>query len=178
VTLTLAPSSAVLAAGQTLSVDVIVGGLFDDVEIALESFDLELSFDTSRLQYQSRSFGSSLGTSGQTFATGPGNPNVTGVVELGLFSYITEEAQLLALQSAPFVLATVQFQALANPGSALLELINLYAGSLGGFDGLELGNQLQAPSQLFVTIVPEPGAAALLAAACALLAWRGRPVRS
>lgn len=181
VTLTLVPSGAVLTAGQTLSVDVVVGGLFDDVEIALESFDLELAFDDGRLQFQSLTLGGSLGDpndNGETFVTGPGNPNVTGVVELGLFSLLTESS-LLALQSAPFVLATIEFEALANPGSALLELINLYAGSLGGVAGLELGSELQTPSQLFVTIVPEPGAAGLLATAgLALLAWRGRAARA
>ena len=176
-TLTLIPSSASLSAGQSLSVDIVVGGLFDEGEIALESFDLDLSFDDSRLQFTSLTFGTSLGDpndSGETFVTGPGNPNANSVVEMGVFSLLTG-AQLLALQSAPFLLATVQFQALAVPGSALLELINLGGSSLGGLAGFPLGDELAAPGQLFVMVVPEPGAAALLAVAFALL---GRRVRS
>jgi hypothetical protein len=176
VTLTLVPSSTVLAAGETLSVEIVVGGLFDDAEIALESFDLELAFDDDRLAFQSFAFGGSLGGPNQTFATGPGNPNVNGVVKLGLFSKLTEP-QLLALQDAPFVLATIDFEALANPGPALLELINLYGGSLGGVAGQELGALLEAPDPLLVTVVPEPGVVVLLAAA-SLLARRGHAARS
>lgn len=176
VTLALVPSAAAIAVGQTLSVQIVVDGLDDGGEIALESFDLELAFDDSRLEFQSLAFGGSLGDpndGGETFVTGPGTPNVTGVVELGLFSLLTE-AQLLGLQSAPFLLATIEFQALANPGSALLELINLYGGSLGGIAGLPLGDELATPGQLFVSIVPEPGAIALLAVALALLGRRAR----
>lgn len=180
VTLTLVPSSVSLIAEQFLTVDIVVGGLFDDGEIALESFDLDLSFDETRLQFTSLAFGSSLGNpndSGETFVSGPGNPNSTGVVEMGVFSLLTGP-QLLALQSAPFVLATIQFEALDNPGSALLELINLAGSSLGGLAGDPLGDDLQTPGQLFVSVVPEPGAAALLAAAFALLARRVRPARA
>ena len=180
VTLTLVPSSAVLTAGQTLSVDIVVGGLVDEGEVAVESFDLDLAFDDSRLQFTSLEFGISLGDpddSGETFVTGPGNPNVNSVVEMGVFSLLTG-AQLLALQSAPFLLATVEFEALAVPGSALLEFINLSGSSLGGLGGLALGDVLAPPSQLFVTVVPEPGAAALLVGAFALLARRMRPARA
>ena len=183
VTLTLVPSSVSLIAEQILTVDIVVGGLFDGGEIALESFDLDLKFDRTRLQFTSLTFGSSLGDpndSGETFLSGPGTPNTPppfGVVEMGEFSQLTGP-QLLALQSAPFVLASIQFEALGVPGSALLELINLVDTSLGGPAGNTLGDDLQAPSQLFVSIVPEPGATALLAAACALLARRARPARS
>lgn len=180
VTLTLVPSSAVLTAGQPLSVDIVVGGLYDETEIPLENFDLDLAFDSSRLQFTALGFGISLGDpedSGETFVTGPGNPNGNSTVEMGEFSLLST-AQLLTLQSAPFVLATIQFEALDHPGSALLELINLSATSLGAPGGVPLGGLLQAPGQLFVTVVPEPGAAALLAVAFALLARRARPARA
>jgi hypothetical protein len=185
VTLTLVPSSLSLTMGQTLSVDVVVGGLDNDGEIALESFDLDLSFDDSRLQFTSLAFGSSLGDpndSGETFVDTnagdlEGHPNDSGVVEMGVFSLLSG-AQLLFLQSAPFVLATVEFEALAAPGSALLELVNLSASSLGGLGGASLSDtELETPAQLFVSVVPEPGVAVLLAAACALLAQRGRQGR-
>jgi hypothetical protein len=180
VTLTLVPSSVSLMAEQILTLDILVGGLFDSGEIALESFDLDLAFDDTRLQFTSLAFGSSLGDpndSGETFVTGPGNPNVNGVVEMGMFSLLSG-AQLLTLQSAPFVLATIQFEALDNPGSALLELINLAGSSLGAPGGVALGDDLQTPSQLFVSVVPEPGAAALTAVAFALLARRARAARA
>src|SRR5262249_51379626 len=65
-TLTLVPSSTTLAKGQSFTVAVVVGGLTEfngDTfsEIALESFDLHLQFDTSRLQYTGLAFGGSLG---------------------------------------------------------------------------------------------------------------------
>jgi hypothetical protein len=175
ITLTLVPSALVRNPGQTLTVSVVVGGLVgvEEQEIALESFDLDLSFGTTRLQFNSLSFGSSLGTVAETFRTGPGTPNTTGVVEMGNFSNLSE-ASLLALQSAPFTLATIQFTALNNPGNVVLKLINLSSSSLGGVGGAALGSQLQAPSSITVSIVtvPEPGAFLLLAAAFTLLAGR------
>jgi hypothetical protein len=178
VTLSLVPSDTTLLSGQTLSLDIVIGGLSelvgDDVEeIALEFFDLELDFDTTRLQFVSLSFGPSLGTVAQTFRTGPGTPNATGVVEMGNFSNLTE-VQLLALQSAPFLLTTITFEALDNPGSAALELISLLEDSLGSVAGRNLGDELTAPSPLFVAILPEPGIGALAAAALALLGLRAR----
>lgn len=176
VTLTLVPSALVLSAGQTLSVDVVIDGLVDGqaAEIALEGFELDLQFDLSRLQFDSLSFGSSLGDpndGGETFLLGPGDPNVNMVVEMLEFSLLTE-AGLLALQSAPFTLATIEFTALDNPGDAELELISLSETSLVSF-GENLGDDLAAPDLLVVTILPEPGAAALLLAAFALLRLRG-----
>jgi hypothetical protein len=172
VTLTLVPSSASVAAGQTLSVDVVVDGLTElvgDFEqaIALESFELDLAFDTGRLAFVSLSFGAALGdpeNAGQTFLAGPGTPNATGVVEMLEFSLLTE-AQLLALQVAPFTLATVEFLAGELLGETSIELVNLSGSSLGGVAGRALGDELAAPSALAVEIVPEPGAAALALAA-------------
>ena len=184
-TLTLVPSDTTLAAGQTFSVAVVVGGLTqvdgDFVqEIALESFDLSLQFDTSRLQFTSLGFGSSLGNpddSFETFTNGPGDANGTGVVTLGEFSFLTE-SQLLALQDAPFTLATLELKAGQTAGGTLLQLINLGASSLGGVAGLPLGNQLEAPSALLVTVVPEPATAALALLSLVLLARRARASRA
>jgi MYXO-CTERM domain-containing protein len=177
VTLTLVPSSPSVGVGQTLSVDVVVGGLVElegGGEIALESFDLDLAFDTSRLAFTSLSYGPALGDpedGAETFVSGPGSPNATGVALLFEFSFLTE-AQLLALQAAPFTLATLQFQALALPGSALLALVNLDGSSLGGVAGRALGDELAAPSALSVEVVPEPGMLALAAAALLALGRR------
>jgi hypothetical protein len=177
VTLALVPSSPSVSLGQALSVDIVVGGLTElegGGEIALESFDLDLAFDTSRLAFTSLVYGSALGDpgdSGETFVSGPGDPNGTGVALLFEFSLLTE-AQLLGLQAAPFTLATLQFQALAL-GDAVLELVNVSGDSLGGVAGRVLGDELAAPSALTVQVlaVPEPGVLALGAAA-ALLALR------
>jgi hypothetical protein len=178
ITLTLVPSTLTLVAGQTLTVDVVVDGLDDDGEIALESFNLDLAFDESRLAFDSLSFGTSLGDPGdgdETFLLGPGNPNVNGVVELGEFSLLGEAA-LLALQSAPFVLATVEFTALANPGPLVLELVNLGSDALGGINGVPLGDSLAAPDAIEVS-VPEPAVGALLLIALAPLGRRVRAAR-
>ncbi len=180
-TLSLVASDTSLVAGQSFTVTVVVGGLteFDgDVvqEIALESFDLSLQFDTGRLQFTSLAFGGSLGDPNdafETFLSGPGNPNGTGVVSLGEFSFLTE-SQLLTLQNAPFTLATIGLQAYETVGGTQLQLINLGASSLGGVAGRPLGNLLQAPSALLVTVVPEPATAALGLLTLALLARRAR----
>jgi hypothetical protein len=182
VTLTLVPSSTSVGFGQSFSVDIVVGGLDEfegESEIALESFDLDLSFDTSRLAYQSLGFGSALGdpeNAGETFVSGPGTPNATGVVLMFEFSLLTE-AQLLALQAAPFTLATLQFQALAVAGETELALVNLSGSSLGGVLGRALGDELAAPSALTVEVVPEPGSAALVLAAAGWLLLRRRAAR-
>jgi hypothetical protein len=184
VTLALVPSSTSVAFGQTLSVDVVVGGLSEldgdvEQEMALESFDLDLAFDTSRLAFTSLSFGAALGDpgdGGETFVSGPGSPNGTGVVLLFEFSFLTE-AQLLALQAAPFTLATLQFQALAVAGDAALALVNLDGSSLGGVAGRALGDELAAPSALTIEVVPEPRGAALALAAAAGLVLRRRAAR-
>jgi hypothetical protein len=180
VTLTLMPSTVSLTAGQFVTVDIVVGGLFDEGEVALESFDLDLAFDNSRLLFTDVGYGGSLGDpedSGETFVIAQTDPNANSVVRVNLFSLLTGP-QLLALQSAPFLLATVEFQALAVPGAALLEFINLSSTSLGGIPGGAIGDELAAPSQLFVTVVPEPGAAVLLGAAVALLVRRARSARA
>jgi hypothetical protein len=182
VTLTLVPSTLALLPGQFVSVDVVIGGLTELVdeepqEIALEFFDLELSFDPAYLQFDSLSFGGSLGTVAQTFRTGPGTPNVTGVVEMGNFSFLTE-VQLLALQAAPFVLTTITFEALENPGGSLLALIGLVDDSLGSVGGRTLGDELAAPASLEIEVLPEPAAAGLFAAALALLGLRLRAQRA
>jgi hypothetical protein len=182
ITLTLVPSAAVLTPGQTLSVDIVVSGLVDAEEavIALESFDLDLAFDTSRLAYTSLAFGGSLGdpeNAGQTFVSGPGNPNGTGVALLFEFSLLSE-AQLLALQDASFTLATLEFQALAVPGDTVLQLVNLDAGSLGGVGGVSLSDtELAAPAAISVEIVPEPALVSLGAAALLVLRRRSRAQR-
>jgi hypothetical protein len=177
VTLTLVPSSPSVGVGQTLSVDIVVGGLSEfegESEIALESLDLDLAFDTSRLAFEALSFGAFLGDPGdgaETFVSGPGTPNATGVVQMFEFSLLTE-AQLLALQAAPFTLATVQFQALEGTGSTLLQLVNLDGSSLGGVAGRALGDELAAPSALSIEVVPEPSLLALAAAALLALGRR------
>jgi hypothetical protein len=178
ITLTLVPSTLTLVAGGTLTVDVVVDGLDNDGEIALESFNLDLAFDASRLAFDALSFGTSLGDpndGGETFLIGPGNPNVNGVVEMGEFSLLGAAA-LLALQSAPFVLATVEFTALANPGPLVLEFVNLGSDALGGIGGVPLGDALDPPEAIEVT-VPEPAAGALLLVALAPLGRRVRAAR-
>ena len=182
-TLTLVPSDTTLVPGQVFSIDVVIDGLVEldgDFEqpIALESFDLELQFDTSRLAFTSLAFGSSLGDLDdpfETFVSGPGG--AAGVVAMLEFSFLTEGA-LLALQDAPFTLVTIQLQASELLGATQLQLANLDGSSLGGIGGVALGNLLAATSPLLVTIVPEPGLAGLGLLALALLARRARADRA
>lgn len=178
ITLSLAPSSVALLPGESLTIEVYVAGLEDDEEsqVALESFDLDLEFDKTRLSFDSLTFGITLGDpddNSETFLTGPGTPNTTGIVAMGEFSLLLESDLLMLQGSPPLLLATIEFTALNNPGPAELEFINLGSSSLGGIAGAPLGNELDPPpSALNVTIVPEPGAAALLLTGGALLARR------
>jgi hypothetical protein len=183
ITMTLEASSTSLTPGETLTVTVEVDGLEDEEEsqVALESFDLDLSFDVARLSFDSLTFGITLGDPNdnlETFLTGPGAPNTTGVVVMGEFSWLSE-ATLLGLQaSPPLVLATIEFTVLDNPGLAVLEFINLGSSSLGGIGGRALGSELDSPSALQVTVVPEPATALLLLSAAGLLLGRRPGARS
>jgi hypothetical protein len=163
--------------GETVTVELTIGGLHDgEAQIALESFDLDLSFDTSRLQFESLVFGSLLGNPAdedETFLIGPGTPNETGVVVMGEFSFL-DEASLLALQTPTFALAWLEFTVLDNPGPAELELINLTDSSLGGVGGNALGDDLATPAPLVLTVLPEPASGALLGFGALLLARRRR----
>ena len=184
-TLSLVPSDSTLVSGQIFSVAVVVGGLTEQVgdvvqQIPLESFDLQLQFDKTRLQFTSLAFGTSLGdpnNGSETFLTGPGTPNSSGVVTLGEFSLLTA-SQLLGLQDASFTLATIQLQASETVGGTQLQLIQLDGSSLGGVAGRALGDLLAAPNPLLVTVVPEPSVAALSLLGLVLLARRARVARS
>jgi hypothetical protein len=177
ITLTLEASATSLMDGESLTVTVKVDGLDDDGQVALESFDLDLSFDETRLSFDSITFGITLGDPDdnlETFITGPGTPNTTGVVAMGEFSFLSE-ASLLALQSSPpLLLATIEFTALDELGTAVFEFINLGSSSLGGVSGAALGDELTPPSALNVSIVPEPAVGVLLLAGLALAQWRRR----
>ena len=74
---------------------------------------------------------------------GPGNPNGTGVVALGEFSFLDREpAPRPAERTLP--LATLELEGGPGAGVTLLELINLCGSSLGGVGGLALGDSCGA----------------------------------
>ena len=152
----LSPSPVATSVGGSFSLDLVVAGLGDGIAPSLGAYDLDVLFDTSLMSLDSVSFGDLLGGAADAlqdaFANGVGSWNVS---ELSLLS----PSELDALQPASFVLATLDFTAVAE-GTGSVALGNAIAGD--GF-GSPLELQLGAARVEIGggAVVPEPGAALL-----------------
>jgi len=140
------PSSQNVALGDSVSVDLRISGLGDDI---LSAFDLDISFDASILDFQSFTFGTGL----DTFGLGTLNDAADfggGLVNVFELSFDLD-ADLEFFQPNDFVLGTFNFDTLSYGTSALdISVIGL-AGALG----LPLDAELRSGS---VSVVPVPAA--------------------
>lgn len=159
--LTLKSSPATVEVGDTFAVDIEVSDL--GVGTALGVFDVDVSFDESLVTLSGASFGTGLdvlGLGSLQFAT-------PGVSSVNLFELSLDLADdLLALQPASFVLASLSFTA-ASAGSSA---IGLSVNSIGDANGDPLDASIVGA---LVTItgestVPEPSSMALVLAALAM----------
>ena len=122
------PASQSLSAGSALVVDLVVSGLVDNATPSLGTFDLDVSFDSSVLNFSGATFGDQLNLSslGDVSAVTPG----TGTVNL--FELSLESANDLDnLQAGSFTLATLSFNAIAEGTSSLKLTLNALGDSLG-----------------------------------------------
>lgn len=173
ISLAFLPAALNVNVGDPFTVDVVVSGLGNGVAPSLGSYDLDVSFDSSQLAFDSLTFGSELGgpaDSLQSFGA------VAGVVDLAEVSFLSP-AELDALQPDAFTLATLHFTALAEGTSGLA-----FSQAIAG-DGF--GRPLEAArGTASVTVaranpgVPEPSAFALFALGAALIAGRGARTRA
>lgn len=153
ITIGLAPAVVTGTVGLAFDLDVVVSGLGNGVAPSLGAYDLDITFDPTLLTFDSTSFGGGLGAGSLQFSGA-----AAGVVDLAEVSLLSP-AQLDALQSDSFVLATLRFTPIAEGTSSL------------GFSQAIAGDGFGAPLQVTTGgarvvaegVIPEPGALALFA---------------
>ncbi len=155
-----APSDQTVAVADTVSVDLRISGLGDDI---LTAFDLDVLFDDSILGFGSFTYGTGL----DAFGSG----TINGTTDLGFGTVSVFELSLdldedLRLsQPNDFTLGTWEFSALSVGVSSLDVSIVDLAGEFV-FDptlGFEVAKSLSADvSPGSVDVVPEPGRLALM----------------
>ena len=122
--LSTSPSSASVVAGQQFTLVVIVSGL--SAGQAIGGFDLDLVFNPLLLAPDYVTFGDRLGTLNVDQITSA--LLSSGRIDFSAVS-LMDELSLLGLQSGPFMLAQMVFNALA-PGSSAIDFDDLTAPGL------------------------------------------------
>ena len=166
--LTFDPASATIGGGDIVDVSIVVSGL-DNRPPSLGAWDLTIAFDPSILSISDWSFGVKLGDPAVGDAIAGGSAG-HGTLELAVVSLLTN-AQLDALQTPSFTLATVQFTGV-GPGVSPLTFSSV---RLDDGDGNKFAHS-ESPGEITV-VVPEPVYGPLtagLAIALALCAGRRR----
>jgi hypothetical protein len=167
------PTSVPGSVGDSVSVDVVATALGSDV---IGSFDLDVLFDSSVLLATNVVFGTALGSEALFEAFTDFDLTTAGVVDFAEVSFLSL-AQLDVLQSDPITLATLHFNIIGPGQSALtfrLDVDNVVTDA----DGDPLEVVTRSGSVGTSTAVPEPSAALVFAAGCALVATRVRRARA
>lgn len=160
---TLSPTALTVSAGDTFAVDLQISNL--GAGNAVGAYDIDIGFDPNLMSLAGVFFGNGLDVLG----LGSLQFSTSGVGQLNLFELSLDTAvDLIALQPGTFVLATLNFFAVA-PGTSA---ITLSLNALGDANGDPLPASLVAGS---VTIaanasVPEPESYALVAVALLIVA--------
>jgi hypothetical protein len=127
-TVSVVPQASTVAAGGTVSVDV-VADMEGDSALSLGSYDVQLSFGSTVLSFANLVFGTGLGVTGmpsipQEFDVGAGTVSA-------FESSLETTADLNALQPNAFTLFTVTFNALQAGTSALSLVVNSLGNAAG-----------------------------------------------
>ncbi len=164
--ISLSPSTQNVMLGDTVNVDVDITGLGDGAPLSLSIFDLDVTFDSSILDFNSVVFGDPvLGDQLDLFGFGSFTDVLPGVGFVNLFELSFDFASDLdSLQSGNFTLATLTFDSLAAGTSAL----DIFVNDLGDPDGLPLtattigANVEVIQDTTTPTTMPEPSTIILL----------------
>lgn len=159
ITLAFDPAMPSFKSGATVDVALVIAGLTAGAAPGVGAFDLNVAYDPALLTATGVTFGTKLGdpatdTLTDSVLSTPGNVNLAQVSLLAT-------ADLLALQPASFILATISFTALID-GKGEFGLV----GDVRVDD--PLGNKLP------IVVVPEPGGVVLFLAGLLLLAIASR----
>jgi hypothetical protein len=165
-------TSATVAVGGVLEVDVFVSGLTAGGAPSLKSFEIDLTFDDSVLAFQSASFGTAL--NGGNPASSFQDSGLRAVAQ----AFIAEVSILgnLNFQSDAFLLGTLFFDVIAG-GNAVVAL-GTNAAPVSPLFGDQNGDPLllgAVPAPIAVEAIPEPGTLLLVGAGLVALAVRRRP---
>jgi hypothetical protein len=154
------PASVNAGVGGEISFDVVVSGLGGE---SVGSYDLDLSFDGSKLAFTSFEFGALLGGPAASLQSASAAGGIADLAEVSLLL----PAELDALQGDPVVLGTARF-AVTETGASTVTVSQAIVG-----DGA--GRPLRVTSTGSVRVnagpaIPEPGAFALFALGLAAVA--------
>ena len=165
------PPYQAVADGSAVSVSLQISGLGAFTAPSLGTFDLDLRFDPSLLDFNSFVFGDpvlgdQLDLSGFGSITGMGTTPGSGVVNIYEVS-LDSVTDLDNLQEPMFTLGILEFQPLQVGISFLFIDIN----ELGDASGYSLPGTVRAG---VISITPEPGSITLVAATLIALVLGGR----
>jgi hypothetical protein len=162
--LSLAPATQDIGVGGSFELSLRIAGLGDHAAPSLGAFDLDVTFNSALVQFDSVSFGDPL----LGDQLGPVTPSATrstlSVGSLNLFSVsLDDPADVDSAQPSEFILATLHFTALAQ-GSSSFDLVNIIFGDANG-DRLALDETQNAGVNIMSQAVPE-GATGWAGAMC------------
>jgi hypothetical protein len=153
VTIGFSPASQTVGPGDPVLVEVVVSDLGGEI---VSAYDLDVTYDASVLSATGVTFGLLLGDELLFEVLNASDVSVPGLVDFAQVSLLSD-AELAALQSDPFTLATLEFDAIGVGTSPLVfDAFN----DITGRNALVLDVDPESGS---VTVIPEPHSALVFA---------------
>jgi hypothetical protein len=152
----------VAANGESVVLDIIVGGLGDFAPDSIGAFDISIDFDALALSFSSYALGGYLGDIGLTQALDSSFGDLGGSVNLAEVSLLAA-AGLDALQPGEFILASLNFDVIDLPLGAPSVFSLAQGAILADTEGFALQTNSNASATLVGGApVPIPGTLFLL----------------
>ena len=167
---TIAPQTQTIAPGASTSVQVGVSGFGLNAPPSLGGFDFNVAFNPAAVLFTGLTFGDPV-LGDQLNLSGTGSINGFSIVSPGVLDFfeisLDPATTLDTMQPSHFVVATLQFQALAPGATSLVPSLN----SIGDSQGAPLTIGFQSGT-IKVASAPEPASIWLVPAAGAWIAMR------